>query len=179
MSNVYLVSDPHLGHGNILKFTNGYRAKVMGVKDIKEHDEKFCDNWSDTISKRDTVIVMGDLGKKYHLIKSLSGHKTLILGNHDIDHITKYMEIFDNVRGPHKYKGFWLSHFPIHPEELFGKKNIHGHVHTKNIQDERYINVSLEMTKGYPIAFQEIKSGNFKTHDIIVPQTSMDIKAEK
>lgn len=34
-----------------------------------------------------------------------------------------------------KYKGFWLSHAPIHPEELRGCKNIHGHCHDAVISD--------------------------------------------
>ena len=65
--------------------------------------------------------------------------------------------------GLEKYKGAWLSHAPIHPAELRGKINIHGHVHYANVLDEtgkldnRYFNVSLENTGGCPIALNVIK----------------------
>lgn len=69
---------------------------------------------------------------------------------------------FNKVCGFEKYKKSWLSHAPIHPAELRGKINIHGHVHDATITDEnglpdlRYFNVSLENTGGRPIAHNVI-----------------------
>lgn len=69
-----------------------------------------------------------------------------------------------------KYKGFWLSHAPIHSDHLSGSHNIHGHLHSNSvyeivdingfatpIKDQRYINVSVEQLDGKPISFEDIK----------------------
>jgi calcineurin-like phosphoesterase family protein len=61
------------------------------------------------------------------------------------------------VAGIIKYKGFWLSHAPIHPEELRGKPNIHGHVHTNTLNDSRYFNASLENIGYKPVSIEEVR----------------------
>ena len=53
-----------------------------------------------------------------------------------------------------KYKGFILSHCPIHESEIRRfTKNIHGHVHENSLEDERYINVSCEVVNFSPVPF--------------------------
>ena len=164
MSQVFLISDLHFGHRKVIKFEDNYRGKVLGVDTIEEHDEKICDLWNDTVHKRDMVLVLGDIGYGLENFKKLPGRKKLLLGNHDTFSASKYLEYFDEIIGPIHYKKYWLSHFPIHPDELYGRKVIHGHTHSKGISDPRYINVSIEMTNGRPISFQDIKSGKYKTH---------------
>ena len=61
------------------------------------------------------------------------------------------IEVFDEVHSLVKYKGTWLSHAPIHQDELRGCVNIHGHTHYHVIDDERYINVCSEHTNYGPI----------------------------
>jgi len=82
-------------------------------------------------------------------VGSLKGTKYLIRGNHDDMPTTSYLRVFKEVYGLFKYKGLWLSHAPIHPDELRGKPNCHGHVHYKSIQldgadDGRYLNCCVE-----------------------------------
>ena len=165
MSQVFIISDPHFGHRTVLGFADGYRAKSLGVSTIEEHDELLCDLWTSTVHKRDLVLVLGDLGWTYNLMKGLPGRKKALLGNHDKFHASKYLEVFEDIIGPVKYKRHWLSHFPIHESELFGKKVIHGHTHSAGINDSRYINVSVEMTRGYPISYQDIVGGKYKSWD--------------
>ena len=76
------------------------------------------------------------------------GRKVLICGNHDTDHnpMKILCEYFDEVYSLYKWHEFWLSHCPIHPDELRGKLNIHGHVHHATINDKRYFNTSLEIS---------------------------------
>jgi len=164
MSQVFLISDLHMNHRNVIKFEDNYRAKVLGVETIEQHDEKICDLWTDTVHKRDLVINLGDTGK-LDLLKKLPGRKKILLGNHDKLHAKEYLEVFEDIIGPIKYKSFWLSHFPIHRDEFFGKKVLHGHSHSKGIANENYINLSIEMTGGYPISFQDITSGKYTTHN--------------
>lgn len=69
--------------------------------------------------------------------------------------------MFDSIHSMVNYKGFWLTHAPIHPCELRGKRNIHGHVHDNSVKrgmglDERYINACLEVNNFKPVKFQDI-----------------------
>ena len=76
---------------------------------------------------------MGDTAFTVERLQDIStwvcGKKVLICGNHDTDHIPMKIlcEYFDEVYSLYKWHEFWLSHCPIHPDELRGKLNIHGH----------------------------------------------------
>ena len=162
MSEVFHAGDLHFGHKNIAKF----RPMVgdIPVHSEEEHREAVIQLWNSVVTKREVVWVHGDVLFDIgllHQLGRLKGNKNLILGNHDIK--LKDWVYFDKVVGLEKYKGTWLSHAPIHPAELRGKVNIHGHVHYANVLDEtgkldnRYFNVSLENTGGCPIALNVIK----------------------
>ena len=164
LSKVKFISDLHLGHKNITK----YRKQFFSVQ---EHDSFVLENILSNISKRDTLWVLGDICftkeafAKYSDIINYCGYLNIIVGNHDSSN--KYAQeiqsmllaIADNFHSLKNFNGYWLSHAPIHPEELRGKLNIHGHTHSHNIGDDRYINVSSENTNYKPINFQDIKAG--------------------
>jgi calcineurin-like phosphoesterase family protein len=83
------------------------------------------------------------------------------MGNHENQYgkfrTRELFDVFNKVYGLHTRKGCWLSHAPIHAEELRNKFNVHGHTHNFNINDYRYANVSVENCNYYPVDFQEIK----------------------
>ncbi len=154
MSKVYLISDPHLGHDRILQFSKDTR--VFGS--IEEHDNYICDEWCSKVTKRDLVIVGGDLGIGQYAIDriaELPGTKKLIRGNHDQMHISRYLEVFSDIQSMWKYRGYWITHCPMHPDELWGKRNIHGHVHSNTVTladgsvDARYVNLCMENRKQF------------------------------
>lgn len=125
MSNVYFIGDPHFGHTNITKFRKQFPTEQV-------HRQYIMDNWTDTITKKDVVYVMGDAAFTSDGLKdlgSLSGRKILIRGNHDLLPTESYLSVFSEVYGALMYKGLWLTHIPIHPSELYGRSNVHGHVH--------------------------------------------------
>jgi len=165
MSQVYFNSDLHLGHRRVIEFHDRFRAQCMGVENIDEHDQKIYDYWNDTVKKNDVIFILGDLGYDLSVLGKLPGRKKLLLGNHDERHITEYLEIFDDIIGPIKYKRHWLSHFPIHESELYHRPVIHGHTHSTGVAHELYVNVSVEMTRGKPVNYQDIKNGKFTTYD--------------
>ena len=165
MSNVYFISDLHLAHRNVITFVDNFRAKAMGVSTIEEHDEMIFDLWNDKATKRDKVFVLGDIGYDIDRMKALPGYKILHLGNHDKASAKRYLEVFDDIIGPVRHSKHWIAHFPPIEKELWGKDVIHGHTHSTGIEDERYINVSVEMTRGHLISYQDIVSGKFTTHD--------------
>ncbi len=145
MSKIWFGSDFHLGHKNIQKFRP---QPHFGGETMEEQNDFLLNFWRQNVSKRDVVYILGDfcfteeaLDKCY----DLPGKAVfLIRGNHDyLDHI-KYSRVFDDVYGIVKYKEFWLSHAPIHPQELRGKINLHGHVHNETVADYRYFNCCVE-----------------------------------
>ena len=162
MNEIYFIGDLHFDHKNILQF-----SPQRGGTNIKEHNEWIIEQWNSVVTKRDVVWVLGDVAFSQDglkLVSKLRGSKQLVRGNHDTQSTAAYLEYFNNVFGIVKKNGFWLSHAPIHPQELRGRPNIHGHVHHNSIKqmfndelDSRYINVSVEALNGVPLALSKIR----------------------
>lgn len=164
MSRVYLCADLHFGHRNILNFRSQFSS-------VEEHDEIIVDNICSKLTRKDTLYLGGDCFFDENSIKHLEKivrnvrHVNLILGNHDTDNKVRqdtFRKILDMglIRKVHslvKYNGCWLSHAPIHPDELHGKYCVHGHTHNHNIEDKRYFNMSLENIDYKPILFTDVK----------------------
>lgn len=159
MSKVYMISDFHFGHKNILKFAGQYRANCQT---IEEHDNWLVQTWNSVVNANDQVYVLGDVAftrEGLTNLRQMKGQKVLIMGNHDEFPIREYFDFFRTIRpSPYSYKGYWLSHCPIHPDELRGKKNIHGHVHQNPIKDRRYISVCVEALGGTPRTLEQLEA---------------------
>lgn len=161
--SVYVISDTHFGHKNILNWRSQFSS-------IEEHDDTILENILKVCGKRDSLYILGDvcLGKdsfKYlQEIASQIEFLHIVLGNHCNERsgsptIHDYLSVCKKVYGIKKYKEAWLSHAPIHPEELRGSINIHGHLHDKLVDDERYVNVCCENTDYKPINMVSIFEG--------------------
>ena len=142
--SVYFTTDPHLGHKNIA----GFRPFV---KDMQHNTDLFVADWKKIVNKRGIVYVFGDAAftdEALDIFSWLPGRKILIKGNHD-DMITTraQLNVFEEIHGMLKYKGFWLSHPPIHPQELRGKINIHGHVHYKSVKKKTWYGKEVDDTR--------------------------------
>ena len=159
MSSVFFLGDLHLGHRSIAK----YRPEFRDEQDHFEYRELA---WHTRVRKHDKVFVLGDCAfTKERLLEfsKWTGTKALILGNHDLPcHTVSLLDLNDVFEGRvyslYKHKEFWLSHAPLHTDELRGRYNIHGHTHFHLIKDERYINVCPEQTQlGQPVSIDEIR----------------------
>lgn len=157
---IRFISDLHLGHKNILNF-----CPNRGGTDVQSHNEWLVHQWNSVVEKRDHIYVLGDIcfhGDDLKYLRQMRGQKTMIWGNHDKFSLPTYQEYFHQVKGFMKKHGFWISHSPIHPRELRGKKNIHGHVHQHHILtadgdiDPNYINVCVDALDGKPISLEEL-----------------------
>jgi calcineurin-like phosphoesterase family protein len=145
MSKVMFTSDLHLGHKNIGGFRHFCDSSEENTAVISEH-------WFSEVGSRDTIYILGDAAfneQGLEDLKALPGNKILILGNHDTMKGHEYLSAVREVHGIvyRRWKmgpKVWLSHAPIHPDELRGRYNIHGHVHYNSIKDERYINVCCD-----------------------------------
>lgn len=162
MSNVFFIGDLHLDHKNILNF-----SPMRGGTNVEEHNEWIITQWNSVVRKNDKVWVCGDVcfsNESLKLLDRMAGYKNLVRGNHDKQSSFTYLKYFNHINGIIKVHGYWVTHAPIHPQELRGKKNIHGHVHSNSIRlesgelDDRYINVSVENIHGTPISLEQIKA---------------------
>ena len=162
MSKKWIISDLHLGHQNILKYSGQFRGGTTS----EEHDQWLISQINSVLKKNDLIYILGDIAfdaESLKLVGKIKCQKILIRGNHDILPTQEYLKYFSQVHGLLSFKGtFWMSHAPIHPAELRGRLNIHGHVHQNSILDDmgepdpRYINACVEMTYGVPQSLDDL-----------------------
>ena len=170
MAQVRFISDYHFGHE--------FMAKIRGFKDIHEMNEHIIKEHNSVVHKKDITYILGDItantDKWYFLLDQMKGRKIVILGNHDEPkHVSELLKYVETVAGMIKYKGIFLSHCPVHPQELEYRVpiNIHGHLHEynvtkqiisgtrdtkKGINDPRYVNVSCEQLNYKPKTLKEL-----------------------
>jgi calcineurin-like phosphoesterase family protein len=164
MSIVRFIADLHLSHQNM--------ATRRGFSSIEEHDEHIIAKWNSVVSKRDVTYILGDVtmekSSPYPLLDRLNGIKHIVLGNHDRRQDTKKLfDYAESICGMINYKGVFLTHCPMHSDELnYGiTKNIHGHIHDKvvmkmldgwEVPDERYFCVSCEQVDYLPKSLEDL-----------------------
>jgi len=152
---VFFIADTHFGHRAICKYRTEFSSP-------QEHDEYIISRINSVVKKaKHQLWLLGDIcikNSEYDfttLLKRLNGTLHIITGNHD------YLPAYEGYHVANaltkKYK-FWLSHCPIHPEELRGVPNISGHVHYKTIDDPRYLNVCCEAINYTPINLDDVRS---------------------
>lgn len=142
--NIYFTSDFHFGHKNILK----YRPEF---KSIKDHDECILDSIS-KLKKRDILYILGDIimdceNYDWYItqFKKMSCRFKIVLGNHDSLRLY-YEDRFELHLPLFSYKNIWVSHCPIHENEIRGRiGNIHGHLHKCIIDNYKYVNVNVDV----------------------------------
>ena len=157
MSLVYFTSDLHLGHD--------LAAEKRGFSSLAEHDDGVIDSfWQAGMTKRDKLFVLGDIAmSKMGLlrIKSLpTVNVVVLLGNHDVLGSVHYLYVFKDIIGPITYRSFWLTHIPMHEQEIFTRKgNIHGHIHKDGLTGDLplpWYNVNWDYHRG-PVLFTDIE----------------------
>lgn len=156
MATSWLLADVHRGHKNIHTYRN--------FASNEEHDSIIKENYHNVVTKRDIVFFLGDIAFTHEALAEIktwtAAKKVLIVGNHDLERGIKMRDLcdtYDEVYAFRRYKEFWLSHPPMHPDELRGKVNVHGHVHDKTIDDPRYFNVSMENIDMTPINLEVLR----------------------
>lgn len=84
--NVFLISDTHFNHGNILTFKDENGNPLRVFNDVIEMNEVMVERWNARVQPKDKVYHLGDIaiGKKgLSLLERCNGTKVLIKGNHD------------------------------------------------------------------------------------------------
>lgn len=169
---IYLTSDLHFNHVNILK----YEPVNRPFETLEEMNEVLIKNWNERVTDEDTVYVLGDLAMgtveaSRACIERLKGKIILIRGNHDSPKRIKMyeelgIEVHDIFYLPYKGRYFILCHFPIASEEFIKMViqdnsevvNLYGHVHGN--APKGYVNgtfhVGVDTNNLAPISIQEV-----------------------
>lgn len=164
MAEIFLLSDHHLFHQNILKFKKADGSPYRDFSSLEEMHETIIERHNSVVKPEDHFYFGGDvtfrLGGAFNNIMSrLNGKKRLIVGNHD-KYLTyqEFMKHFEKVmlwRG-FKEQGFCFSHMPLKEGHFRdGEHNAHGHTHWNMVKGP-YSNVCCEPRNYYPVNIDEI-----------------------
>ena len=164
---VWLISDPHFDHTNIIKYCN--RPFVS----TKEMNEYILHNWHRTIAPNDIVYFLGDMtfgrgskGPRWWA-KQLSGRIIWIKGSHDRGiRPSSVIEGIDKVVLSEYISCNELEFVLLHTEltaglHLNGWKGwvIHGHNHDNQPhinKAHKRVNVSVEVIDYTPVSLAQI-----------------------
>jgi calcineurin-like phosphoesterase family protein len=170
MRDIWVTSDTHFNHSNILRFDNG---RGDDFDTVSEMNETMVQNWNNVVKPGDIVYHLGDVffGSKDEfksMWPRLHGRKRLIPGNHDDIKFLSSGSFFQKVMMWRMFPEYntVLTHVPIHMGNDESRKyqtNIHGHLHRNLVTipnkkgmmtkhpDMRYHSVCVEHTNYTPV----------------------------
>lgn len=160
-ASAWVWSDLHLGHDNIIRYTNRPFA------DAEAMDAALYDNWAMTVGRNDELIFVGDLAMRkavgphtwQRIRNGMGARKRLVIGNHDLTGSGSLrVDGFDEIGAVMFADGdppLVFTHIPLTlvPE---GCVNIHGHTHDEAPWDSPHINVSVEQLAYRPVALTRL-----------------------
>jgi len=148
---IWLISDTHFGHSNIIKYCE------RPFKNVNEMDACMISKWNERVKPSDVVIHLGDfcMGNPEWYKNELNGIILLICGNHDSNVVGLIESGFIVSSKPIVFGNIVLSHYPLLDYELNGKLNIHGHIHERESFGNR-VNVSVEHIHYKPVALLDV-----------------------
>ena len=162
-STVWVWSDLHLGHENIIRYTNRPFA------DASVMDDALYANWATAVGPTDALLFVGDVAMRkavgeatWSRIRRGPGRmKQLVVGNHDLTGSgTLRVDGFDDICSLLCAPGepsLLFTHMPLSdvPE---GWVNVHGHTHAAPVTRSPHINVSVEHLCYRPLALPRIRA---------------------
>ena len=161
MNKIWIISDNHFNHKNIIKYCN------RPFSTVEEMNETMIENWNKVVRDEDEVFCLGDFAlcgkdKIIEIGHQLRGRKRLIEGNHDGASLQTYYDAgFEMVS---KYpiilnEFFILSHIPQNIQKDGVYANIFGHIHInpefKDVSSSSFC-ACVERINYTPIEFDEI-----------------------
>ena len=168
MADIWVISDTHFNHANILNFKDKYDKPIRPFQSVHDMNETMINNWNALVKPGDKVYHLGDVlfGSKLEfpsLWSRLKGRKRLVVGNHDDINYLSGGKFFDKVTLWRRFEHLLFTHVPVHPSTLtesrFDKKqmiNVHGHIHQNKSPDGPYKCVCVEQTYYKPIHIEEL-----------------------
>lgn len=139
--NIFITSDLHFGHKNIINLQPATRSQFLDMTDMTE---KMIHMWNNTVGVDDLVYILGDVAfcsasDAAKILNRLNGSKILIEGNHDRktlkDHSFRscFKEIHNYLETEYNGVKIVMFHNPIFDHNGAGRGTImlHGHRHGK------------------------------------------------
>ena len=167
MADIWVISDTHFNHNNIIKYCN------RPFNDADEMNWHMVEKWNSVVKPSDKVYHLGDVymgrgfSREYtaNLMSKLNGHKRLILGNHDNGKDQILQKLFDKIEIWRMFPefGLLLTHVPVHSSSLTSEKrgtlkNVHGHIHQNKSPEGPYQCVCVEQINYTPINIEELRT---------------------
>jgi calcineurin-like phosphoesterase family protein len=181
MSKIYLTSDEHYDHQNIIVFC------VRPFNDVSDMQRGLIERHNAVVSKDDVVYHVGDFSMSEKtvpfILPQLNGVHYLVSGNHDKVHpvqkkhedaVVRYRQygfagVYNELRNFH---GFLVSHMPYLGQEegKHGTKYseyrpvdkgsflLCGHVHQQWKTKDRMFNVGIDVWDYRPVALDTLIS---------------------
>lgn len=174
MANIWVISDTHFNHTNILKFTDSTSGALVrpGFSSVEEMNEVMIERWNSLVKHGDKVYHLGDVvmgTDQENWMKSnwprLKGRKRLVSGNHDDLKMMARGGFFSDVVESRDLRefGLLLTHRVTHESNLWDHNrdrpmwNLHGHIHQHPSPEGRYRNMCVEQTNYYPVNIEELR----------------------
>lgn len=165
--NIWVVSDWHYNHENILNFIDHSGNRVRNFDNVDQMNECLIEKHNSVVKPGDLVYNLGDVffGPKEKFQKDFpkfNGSKRLIVGNHDDIKYLSSGGFFSKVLMWRMFPehGLLLSHVPVHESSLkrsgMTLKNIHGHTHTNGSPEGPYKSVCVELIDYTPIHIEDL-----------------------
>jgi calcineurin-like phosphoesterase family protein len=169
MEDIWIWSDPHFGHKNIIDYSNRPFSTVEAM------DETLAKNWNDRVQPRDRAFMLGDIvfgnpRLREGFLSTLNGRITLVRGNHDVRLLEEFKkgmlnpfeEIVDYKELRVGSDLFVLCHYPMEQwnKAHHGSFMLHGHCHggmqAKNV-GRRRMDVGVDPNGYVPLHIDEIR----------------------
>lgn len=168
---VYIWSDQHFVHRNIIKYSN------RPFKDVPQMNEMLIHNFNRTVGPDDISIWAGDVGfmpdeKINEILNRCNGYKILVIGNHDFNKKKlRNLDGFDEIHLTYhlyvNYVDYVITHYPMDNLPI-PAVNIHGHTHTNVLDSVQHINVCVECCDYTPLSFDEVlKQGRMRALEMV------------
>ena len=171
--NIWVISDTHFQHNNILNFKGNDGLPFRMFNDVQEMNEIMIQRWNEVVKPGDKVYHLGDVvmgvdseGWMKKNWPRLMGQKRLIVGNHDNIKMLSSGGFFAKVELWRVFSefGIILSHIPLHESGLYRGAgegytmlNVHGHINEKDSPKGPYRNVCVEKINYRPINIEELR----------------------
>jgi calcineurin-like phosphoesterase family protein len=169
MINEYFIADTHLGHTNIIKYSNRPFASV------DEMDNTIIDNVNKVVKANDILyhlgdVVFGNIGRVIGYIKRINCKNIrLILGNHDkvirkdIQYFLREFEWIHDFKEIKSLSGqsITLCHYALKVwnRSHYGSWHLYGHSHHSLPDDPNSLSfdVGVDGWNFKPLHFDEVK----------------------
>ena len=164
MSDIWLTSDTHFNHENILGFVTDGKSRGDHFNSVDHMNEVLIENWNSKVKPGDKVyhlgdVFMGDKEKFKKLWPRLNGRKRLVVGNHDDIKWLAQGGFFQKIEMWRIFKehNLVLSHVPLREDQLRKVEyNVHGHIHYNKSPTEQHRCVCVEQTGFSPVHIEEV-----------------------